>query len=71
MQVFVFVVHYLSQVTFSNQIHVPRLGDIVDSCIGLLPASVSSLAGRYDNPMPELTLSHQPGTMNLATEPKV
>jgi hypothetical protein len=25
-----------------------------------------SLAGQYDNPMPESTLSHQSGTMNLA-----
>ncbi len=32
-----------------------------------LPAYISSLAGRYDNPMSELTLSPQPGSMNLAT----
>jgi hypothetical protein len=45
------------------------LGDNVNSGIGLSnrPASLCSLAGRYDNPMPELTLSPQSGTMNLAT----
>jgi hypothetical protein len=31
------------------------------------PASVCSLAGRYDNPMPESTISPQSGTKNLAT----
>jgi hypothetical protein len=46
MQVFVFVVPYLSQVTFSNQIHSPCL-DIVDSSIVLShrPASLCSLVG--------------------------
>ncbi len=45
------------------------MGDIVDSGIGLSnrPASLCNLAGRYDNPMPESTLSSQSGTMNLAT----
>ncbi len=32
-----------------------------------LPASLCSLLGRYDNPMPESTLSPQSGTMNLAS----
>ncbi len=36
---------------------VPNWGDKVDSGVGLsyLPASLCSLAGRYDNPMPEST----------------
>jgi hypothetical protein len=48
---------------------VTRKGNIVDSGIGLSyrPASLCSLAGRYVNPMPESTLSHQSGTTNLAT----
>ncbi len=51
-----------------SQIHRPWLGSIVDSGIGLsyLPASLCSLAGRYNNPMTELTLSPQSGTTNLA-----
>jgi hypothetical protein len=32
------------------------------------PASLCGLAGRYDNPMPELTISPQSRTKNLATE---
>jgi hypothetical protein len=45
------------------------LRDIVDSGIGLSypPASICFLAGRYDNPMPELTLFPPLGTKNLAT----
>jgi hypothetical protein len=43
-----------------SKIHSPWLGDIVDS-------SLCSLAGRYDNPMPELTWSPQSGSMNMAT----
>ncbi len=43
-----------------SQIHSPWLGDIVDS-------SLCSLAGRYDNTMPELTWSPQSGSMNMAT----
>jgi hypothetical protein len=49
---------------------VPVLGDIVDSGIGLSyrPASLCNpLAGRYNNPMPELILSPPSVTMNLAT----
>ncbi len=40
---------------------VPDWGFIVDSGMRLWywPASLFSLAGRYDNPMPELTLSPQ------------
>jgi hypothetical protein len=38
-------------------------GYIVDSGIGLMykPASLCSLAGRHDNPMPKSTLSPQSG----------
>jgi hypothetical protein len=45
------------------------MGDIVDSGIGFpyRPASLCSLAGRYDNPMPESIVCPQSGTMNLAT----
>ncbi len=52
-----------------SQIHSLWMGHIVDSEIGLSyqPASLCSLAGRYDNPMPKSTLSPQSGTMNLAT----
>ncbi len=41
----------------------PWLGDIVDSGIGLScrPASLCSLADRYDNPMPESTISPRQG----------
>jgi hypothetical protein len=41
-----------------SQIFSPCPGDIVHSGIGLpyRPASLCSLADRYDNPMPELTL---------------
>ncbi len=47
----------------------PWLGDKVNSGIGLSywPASSCSLTGRYDNLMPELTLSPQSGSMNSAT----
>jgi hypothetical protein len=43
---------------------------IVDSGIWLSyrPTSLCSLAGRYDNPMPEKALSPQSGTMNLDTD---
>ncbi len=43
----------------SSQIHSACLREIVDSCIGLSyqPASLCSLAGRYDNPMPESAIS--------------
>ncbi len=52
---------------------VPALGDTVDTGIGMSyrPASQCSLAGRYDKPLPELTLSPQSGTMNLATAQRV
>jgi len=46
-------------------------GAIVDSVIGLSyrPASLCSLAGRYDNPIyAGVDLSLQSGTMNLATD---
>jgi hypothetical protein len=56
-----------------SQIHSPWLGDIVDSGKGLSyhtgpPAYVAWRDGRYDSPKPELSLSPQSGTMNLATE---
>jgi hypothetical protein len=52
---------------------VPERGDIVDFGIGLSyrPASLCSLAGRYDNPMLESTLSPQSGTVNLASGSRV
>ncbi len=43
------------------------MGAIVDSGIYRYD-SLCSLADRYDNPMPESTLSLQSGTMNLATD---
>jgi len=45
------------------------LGDEVNSGIGLSyrPSSPCSLASQNDNPMPELTLSPQSGSMNSAT----
>jgi hypothetical protein len=51
-----------------SQIHSPLIGDKVDSGIGLSyrPVSLCSLSGRYDNTMPESTLSPQSKTMNLA-----
>jgi hypothetical protein len=53
-----------------SQIHSPGLGDIVDYGKGLSyrPASLCSLAGRYDNPMPELPLYPPSGSPNLVTE---
>ncbi len=53
-----------------SQVHSPWLEGIVDSGIGLSyrPASLCSLADRYDNPLPELTLSPHSGTMNLDTD---
>jgi hypothetical protein len=61
----------LEKVINSSQIHSPWLGDIVDSGIGLFyrPANLCILAGRNDNPIPEVTLFPQSGTMNLATGP--
>jgi hypothetical protein len=50
---------------------VPDLGIyVVDSVIGLLyrSAGLCSLADRYDNPMPESTISPSSGTMNLARD---
>jgi hypothetical protein len=38
-----------------------------NQCLGYTIYSLCSLAGRYDNPMPESTLSPQSGTMNLTT----
>ncbi len=57
----------------SSKIHSPGLDDIIDSGIGLSyrPGSLCvlcSLAGRYNNPMPQSTLSTESGIMNLATE---
>ncbi len=45
------------------------MGDIVDSGIrfSYRPASLCSLAGRYDNLMLKSTLSPKPGTKNLVT----
>jgi hypothetical protein len=44
--------------------------DKVDSNIGMSyrPASLCRLPGRYNNPMPESTLSSQSGTMNLTAD---
>ncbi len=52
-----------------GQIRSPWLGTIVDSGIGssYRPASLCSLSDRYDNPMPESTISLQSGAKNLAT----
>ncbi len=46
-----------------GQILSPWLGDIIDSGMGLSyrPASLCSLAGRYDNPMSESTISPSQG----------
>jgi hypothetical protein len=44
-----------------------RFQPVVDSAQCFQAAHVYSLAGRYDNPMPESTLSPQSGTVNLAT----
>ncbi len=51
----------LLSVVYCTLIHSPWMGDIVDSGIGLSywSASLCNLAGRYDNPMPELTLFDQ------------
>ncbi len=48
---------------------VSDFGDKVDSGIGLSyrSAKLHRLAGRYDNPMPESTISTISGTMNLAS----
>ncbi len=48
---------------------VPYFGDKVDSGIGLSyrPAKLHRLAGRYDNPMPESTISPIQELMNVAT----
>jgi hypothetical protein len=48
---------------------VPDWGDKVDSSIGLSyrTTRLHRLAGRYDKPMPESTLSPHSGTMYLAT----
>jgi hypothetical protein len=49
---------------YLGQILSPWLGEIVTSDIGFtyLPASLCSLAGRYDIPMPESTIPIQSGT---------
>jgi hypothetical protein len=51
---------------------VPDWGDKVDSGIYRVvvprPARLRRLVGRYDNPMPESTISPHSGTMHLATE---
>ncbi len=58
-----------STIPASSQIHRPWLGDKVDPGIGLSyrPDRLLGLAGRHDNPMPELTLSPCQGSMNSAT----
>ncbi len=45
-------------------------GDKTNSGIGLSyqPARLDGLAGWHDNPMPELTLSPNHGSMNSATD---
>ncbi len=47
----------------------PDWGDKFNSGKGLSyrPARLHGLAGRYDNPMPKLTLSPRHGSMNSAT----
>jgi hypothetical protein len=54
---------FVSIMLICCQILSPWLGDIVASGIALLfwPASLCSLAGRYDNPMPESTISPSQG----------
>ncbi len=49
---------------------VPDWGDKVNSGLSYRAARllVHGLAGPYDNPMPESTMSPQRGTMNLATD---
>ncbi len=53
----------------SSQILSPWLRDVVDCGLGLSyrPASLCSLASRYDNPRPQSALSPQSGTINLTT----
>jgi hypothetical protein len=48
----------------------PDRGDKVNFGRGLSywPARLNGLAGRYDNPMPESTLSPSQGSMNSATD---
>jgi hypothetical protein len=64
-----YVIKQCDEMRTSSQIISPRMGDIVDSGIGLpyRPASLCSQAVRYDNLTPESTLSPQSGTVNLAT----
>jgi hypothetical protein len=63
--------HYMSRVSSliwsSCKIHIPWMGDIVDSGIGwsYRPASLCSLVGRYDNPMLESTLPSRPPIQGL------
>ncbi len=55
-----------------SQILSPWWGDIVDSGKGLLhrpPGYTHRLVSRYDNPMPESTISPPSGTKNLASGP--
>ncbi len=54
---------FVSIILICCQILSPWLGDIVASGIALLywPASLCSLAGRYDNPMPESTIYSSKG----------
>jgi hypothetical protein len=40
---------------------------VLDYMVDIPARQATWLAGRYDNPMPELTLSPQSGTMNSAT----
>jgi hypothetical protein len=51
---------------------IPDWGDIINSGIGLSyrPARLHGLAGQYDNPMPESTISPPSGTKNLVSEDK-
>jgi hypothetical protein len=43
------------------------MGDKVNSGMSYRPTIPCSMAGQYDNPMPELTLSPRSGSMNSAT----
>jgi hypothetical protein len=52
-----------------SKFFIPDWRDIVDPGTGLScrPAWLHRLAGRYDNSLPESTISHSSGTRNLAT----
>jgi hypothetical protein len=63
---------YIRYIAFGSvaEFIVPDWGDKVNYAIGLSyrPARLHRLAGRYDNPMPELTISPSQRTMNSASD---